>query len=41
VQGDAKDPRELVNQMMPEIERRLTETAQQVARRDMTDAPVF
>ncbi|NBB09533.1 phage tail tape measure protein [Pseudomonas sp. SLFW] len=41
VQGDAKDPRELLNQMMPEIERRLTETAQQVARRTMTDEPVF
>lgn len=41
VQGDAKDPRELVNQMMPEIERRMSETAQQVARRDMTDVPVF
>lgn len=41
VQGDAKDPRELVNQMMPEIERRMSETAQQVARRDMTDLPVF
>jgi TP901 family phage tail tape measure protein len=41
VQGDAKDPRELLNQMMPEIERRLSDLSQQVARRDMTDAPVF
>ncbi|MFK7700171.1 phage tail tape measure protein [Pseudomonas caspiana] len=41
VQGDAKDPAALVNQMMPEIERRLATTAQQVARRDMSDQPVF
>jgi TP901 family phage tail tape measure protein len=41
VQGDAKDPQLLLNQMMPEIERRLAETAQQVARRNMTDETVF
>lgn len=41
VQGDAKDPRELVNQMMPEIQRQLTELGQQVARREMTDQTVF
>lgn len=41
VHGDVKDPRELIDKLMPDIERRLTETAQQVARRDMTDQPVF
>ena len=41
VQGDAKDPQALLNQMMPEIQRRLNEQAQQVARRDMTDEPIF
>jgi TP901 family phage tail tape measure protein len=41
VQGDAKDPQALLNQMMPEIERRLTETAQQAARRNMTDEPII
>lgn len=41
VHGDVKDPRELIDKLMPDIERRLTETAQQVARRDMTDHPVF
>jgi phage tail tape-measure protein len=41
VQGDAKDPRELVAQMMPEIERNLANSAQQIARRNMTDEPVF
>lgn len=41
VQGDAKDPQALLNQMMPEIQRRLNEQAQQVARRDMTDDTFF
>jgi TP901 family phage tail tape measure protein len=41
VQGDAKDPRELVSQMMPEIEKHLAGMAQQVARRDMSDQPTF
>ncbi|MDG6400636.1 phage tail tape measure protein [Pseudomonas quasicaspiana] len=41
VQGDAKNPAALLNQMMPEIERRLATTAQQVARRDMSDQLVF
>jgi phage tail tape-measure protein len=41
VHGDVKDPRELIDKLMPDIERRLTETAQQVARRDMMDQPVF
>ncbi|HEY0288571.1 MAG TPA: phage tail tape measure protein [Pseudomonas sp.] len=41
VQGDAKDPRELVNQMMPEIERHLAGLAQQTARREMSDQPTF
>lgn len=38
VQGDAKDPQQLVNQMMPEIQRRLDDLAQQAARRSMSDA---
>jgi phage tail tape-measure protein len=38
VQGDAKDPQQLVNQMMPEIQRRFDEMAQQTARRSMSDA---
>lgn len=41
VQGDAKDPQALLNKMMPEIERRLAETAQQAARRNMTDEPII
>lgn len=41
VQGDVKDPRELVAQLMPEIERSLASTAQQVARRTMSDEPTF
>ena len=41
VEGDVKDPRRLVNELMPEIERRLTDMAQQVKRRDMSDEPVY
>lgn len=40
VQGDVKDPNELLNKLMPEIQRRLSELGQQVARRDMTDDPL-
>jgi phage tail tape-measure protein len=41
VQGDAKNPQDLVRQMMPEIQRHLADAAQQMARRDMTDEPSF
>ena len=37
VQGDAKDPQQLANQLMPEIQRLLDDRAQQTARRSMSD----
>lgn len=37
VQGDAKDPQQLVSQMMPEIQRMLDEMARQQSRRSMSD----
>jgi len=37
VQGDAKDPQQLVNQMMPEIQRVLDDMARQASRRSMSD----
>jgi TP901 family phage tail tape measure protein len=40
VQGDAKDPREMAQQLMPEIERTLRSLAQQNERRSMVDAPL-
>lgn len=39
VAGDVKDPRALVNEMMPEIERRFNELSQQANRRSMSDEP--
>jgi hypothetical protein len=41
VDGDVKDPQRLVTELMPEIERRLADMAQQVKRRDMSDEPVY
>jgi hypothetical protein len=39
VAGDAKDPRALANELMPEIQRRFDEMAQQASRRSMSDEP--
>lgn len=39
VAGDAKDPRALANELMPEIQRRFDEMAQQANRRSMSDEP--
>lgn len=39
VAGDVKDPRALVNEMMPEIQRRFEEMSQQANRRSMSDEP--
>ena len=39
VAGDAKDPRALANELIPEIQRRFDEMAQQASRRSMSDEP--